>query len=149
LDSLGEQTHKKQLEKLRTLYARRRELAAQLSDLQMSEEERARKLNFARYQLHELDEAALENVTEDEELAQQQNILANVTQLEKSINDACTSLSGDNAGDEQACAVDMVQNALGEVERAARLDASLENSCELVRAGLTNLEEATRNLRRY
>jgi DNA repair protein RecN (Recombination protein N) len=149
LDSLGEQPHKKQLEKLRTVHARRRELSSQLSDMQMSEEERARKLNFARYQLHELDEASLDNTREDEELAHQQNILANVSQLEKSVNDACMFLSGDNAPDEQSSAADLVQNALGEVERAAKLDTSLDNSCELVRAGLTNIEEATRNLRRY
>lgn len=149
LDSLGDSNHKKTLEKVRTLYARRRDLAAQLKDLQMSEEERIRKLEFARYQWHELNEAALTTATEDEELAQQQLVLANVSLLEKSVNDACEYLTGGNSRDEATCAVDLLQSALIEVERAARYDAALEESCEQVRSSLASLDEATRFLRRY
>ncbi|HEY9778329.1 MAG TPA: DNA repair protein RecN [Planktothrix sp.] len=148
LDSLGEPGHKRELEKLRTVYARKRDLAAQLKELQMSEEERLRKLDFARYQLQELSEAALESPHEDEEIAAQQSILANVSALEQSANDACAFLSGNDSEDFKS-AVDLVQNALIEVERGAKLDPTLEESQELIAGALSSLEEATRSLRRY
>jgi DNA repair protein RecN (Recombination protein N) len=150
LDSLGEPAHKKQLEKLRTLYARRRDVALQLKELQMSEDERMRKLDFARYQLRELQEAALEAENEDEELSNQQMILSNVSVLEQSVNDACAFLCGETAnGEETHSAVDLIQSALSEVEHAAKLDPVIEENCELVRASLANVEEAIRGLRRY
>ncbi|HEY9716556.1 MAG TPA: DNA repair protein RecN, partial [Trichormus sp.] len=150
LDSLGEPAHKKQLEKLRTLYARRRDVALQLKELQMSEDERMRKLDFARYQLRELQEAALEAANEDEELSNQQMILSNVSVLEQSVNDACAFLCGETAnGEETHSAVDLIQSALSEVEHAAKLDPVIEENCELVRASLANVEEAIRGLRRY
>ncbi len=124
LDSLGEPAHKKLIEKCRTQHARRRELAAQLKELQMSEEDRTRRLDFSRFQLAELHEAALTTADEDTELSNQQLVLANVTLLDRSVNDACAFISGEHNDSDQRSAIDLLQSALMEVERAAKYDSA-------------------------
>jgi len=149
LDSLGEPAHKKLIEKCRTQHARRRELAAQLKELQMSEEDRTRRLDFSRFQLAELHEAALITADEDTELSNQQLVLANVTLLDRSVNDACAFISGEHNDSDQRSAIDLLQSALMEVERAAKYDSALNESCEQVKQGLANIEDAARALRKY
>jgi DNA repair protein RecN (Recombination protein N) len=149
LDSLGDPAHKKLLEKVRTLYARKKDIVAQLHDFQMSEDERIRKLDFGKFQQAELEEARLENAGEDEELLAQRMVLANVSLLEKSINDACALLSGEKSEGDHPCAIDLLQSALVEIERATKYDPALAESCDAVRSGVTSIEEATRSMKRY
>ena len=82
LDSLGDKDHKKLQDRLKTMYAARRELASDLNELSISEDERVRRLDFARFQLHELTEAALSEADEDEKLAVEVKRLSNVANLE-------------------------------------------------------------------
>ncbi|MFX5610900.1 hypothetical protein ABTD85_20975, partial [Acinetobacter baumannii] len=65
LDSAGDTKHKKDLERIKSLYGRRKDFQAQLKELTGSEEERLRRLDFSRFQLKELEEAELENENED------------------------------------------------------------------------------------
>src|SRR5277367_3198863 len=65
LDSLGDKQHLKLVENVRTYYERDRDLKAQLSAIQLSTEERLRRLDFARFQLVELTDAKLDSLDED------------------------------------------------------------------------------------
>src|SRR5579884_3720478 len=58
LDNLGDDTHQKLLGQVYALHARRKDLLAQIAAITLSEEERTRRLEFARFQLSELSEAA-------------------------------------------------------------------------------------------
>ncbi len=149
LDSLGDQPHRKLLEKVRTLYCRRKELVAQIKELDTSEDERLRRLDFIRFQLTELTEAQLHDPSEDEELARHQKVLANVAQLSSVATNAYEVLMGgeNHCGDKST--IDLLQTSLAEVERGARLDQELSEPADLLKQSLANIEEAARHLRRY
>lgn len=147
LDGLGDAHHKKALENVRTHYARKKDLALQVKELQMSEEERLRRLDFSRFQLLELSESKMERPDEDEELTQRAKLLSNVQQLETASTKAQELLNGGQ--NEETCAVDLVQSALSELEKAAKFDDKLNSVTELLNGSLASIEEALAELRRY
>jgi DNA repair protein RecN (Recombination protein N) len=149
LDSLGDQSHRKLLEKVRTLWTRRKELVAQIKDLDTSEDERLRRLDFIRFQATELNEAHLHDATEDDELAKQQKVLANVAQLSTVASVAYEVLMGGENHSGEKSTIDLLQTSLAEVERGARLDQQLSEPADLLKQSLANIEEAARHLRRY
>ena len=59
LDSLGDQSHKEFLDKVRVLYIKRKNLLQELKETQMSEEERLKRTEFVRFQLNELRQSEL------------------------------------------------------------------------------------------
>jgi DNA repair protein RecN (Recombination protein N) len=148
VDSSGEATHKRDLEKFKLLYLKRRDLLANLKDLNGSEDERLRRLDFARFQLQELEEAELSNPLEDEELDHQQKILANVALLEDLVNTAYTNLNGGDS-DDGDCATDLLQKSIADIEKASRYDADLEEPLSLLKNSQAHIEEAVGSLRRY
>ncbi len=149
LDSLGDQPHRKLLDKVRTLYSRRKELIAQIKELDTSEDERLRRLDFIRFQLTELSEARLHDPSEDEELAKQQKVLANVAQLSTVATNAYEVLMGGENHSGEKSTIDLLQTSLADVERGARLDQELSEPADLLKQSLANIEEAARHLRRY
>lgn len=147
LDGLGDEKHSRTLEKVRTLYARKKQLQDELDSLTMSEEDRLRKLDFARFQLTELEQAGLEESDEDEQIVKQINILANAIELKSHSLTAQEALTGGDG--EAVSASDLIQKAMLEVEKAQRFDPSLTPLQESLNAALAGLEEAARELRRY
>ncbi|HEY9788427.1 MAG TPA: DNA repair protein RecN, partial [Candidatus Obscuribacterales bacterium] len=149
LDGLGNTNHKKLVEKTKALYLRRRELMSELNDLKMSDEERVRKLDFARFQLNELEEADLCHPDEDAQLGGQLQRLKNAAQLEEAVRFARTILAGGSGGDGDMSARDAIQKSLTNLERAERFDSELTKVGELLRTSLIGLEDAVSELRRY
>jgi DNA repair protein RecN (Recombination protein N) len=148
LDGLGDLNHKKLIDKVRTLQVSRKELLATVKELTGSEEERLRRLDFARFQLQELEEANLVDENEDEDLDQQQKVLANVQQLAELVNAAYSALNGADVEGE-TCTVDLLQESLADIEKAARFDTRLDDTLNLLHSSLASIEEAAANLRRY
>lgn len=148
LDGLGSDSHTKILEKVRTLYARKKQLQDELDSLTMSEDERLRKLDFSKFQLNELEQAELSDPGEDEELARQVSVLSNTIELKQQAEAAQDALTGSDS-DSSVCAVDLIQKAMSEVEKALRFDSSLDSIHETLSGGLASLEEASTALRRY
>jgi len=148
LDGLGSESHTKILEKVRTLYARKKQLQDELDSLTMSEDERLRKLDFSKFQLNELEQAELGDPSEDEELARQVSVLSNAIELKQQAEAAQDVLTGSDS-DSSVCAVDLIQKAMSEVEKALRFDSSLDTIHEALSGGLASLEEASTALRRY
>ncbi len=149
LDSLGDQAHRKLLEKVRTLWTRRKELIAQMKELDTSEDERLRRLDFIRFQATELKEAHLQDGSEDEDLAKQQKVLANVALLSNVASSAYEVLMGGENHSSDKSTIDLLQTSLAEVEKGARLDQQLNEPADLLKQSLANIEEAARHLRRY
>lgn len=148
LDGLGTEAHIKVLEKVRTLYARFKELKEELDSHNMSEEERLRSLDFTRFQLKELEEASLTAANEDEELEHEISVLVNAIDLKSQSHCAQEFLTG-NDGSDSLAAVDLVQKAIVEVEKSLKFDSSLTPLVESLQSGLASLEEASIGLRRY
>jgi DNA repair protein RecN (Recombination protein N) len=145
LDGLGDQDHQKTLDKVKTLWVQKRELSQQLNDLQISEEERLRRLDFASFQLQELTDAALGDADEYDALSKECTVLGNVAQLEASAFKAQECISGES----DSCVVDLLQQALVEVDKAAELDGNLLSISAPLHDCLHAVEEASRALRRY
>lgn len=148
LDGLGDAEHKKLLQKVRTLYARFRQLEAQLETLTLSSEERSRRLDFARFQLGELTEACLESADEDVLIADHCRLLANAVDLEQLVLQAQAAICG-GGHDTGSGALDLVQSALVDVQRACEFDESLDPVKEILASSADALSDCQRELRRY
>lgn len=148
LDALGGEAHSRLCDSVKNLYLRKKELADQIAALSISEEERLRKLDFAHFQLKDLIEANLQDAGEDEELANQISVLDNALDLKSQAVAAQEMLAGGDSH-ESLCAIDLVQKALSEVEKAMRVDHNLAPVHECLLSGLAGIEEASTDLRRY
>lgn len=144
LDLLGDKAHKKLLEKTRTLYAQVREITNELNSLNISEEERLRRLDFTRFQLNELNEAELSESDEDEQITSERLILANAKMLEQKAFAAQELLN-----EQEGCAIDLVNSALAEMEKASAIDAKLLPAKEALKTACESMEDAARKLRQY
>ncbi|MBX9666250.1 MAG: DNA repair protein RecN [Candidatus Obscuribacterales bacterium] len=151
LDGLGSKSYRQLRDKVRTLYARYRDLRKLFDELTMSEEERSRRVDFARFQLDELLQANLTGDNEDEELGDRHKVLANAQHLESTIDKVMTLLAGGDTayGEEIQPARDLLQEGLAELDGLLELDATLANSASFLRESLVNLEESLDGVRRY
>jgi DNA repair protein RecN (Recombination protein N) len=151
LDSLGDKQHAKLVENIRTYYERDRDLRAQLSAIQLSTEERLRRLDFARFQLIELTDAKLEAVDEDEALAQEEMVLANVSLLDSNTALVQNTLAGGghSSDDSESCAIDLLHKCLSILEKSYKYDLKLEALVLNLQSSLASLEEASTELRKY
>jgi DNA repair protein RecN (Recombination protein N) len=148
LDGRGDRAHEKLREKVATLHARRKELRQQLDEMQLSEEERLRRLDFARFQLKELDEASLTDHCEDDTVTGKCRVLANVAELEACAFGAFEALTGSERAGETSAA-DLVSTALSHLDTAAGMDRQLAPLTESLQAALDTIEEVARAIRRY
>lgn len=151
LDSLGSDAHRKMIDEVRTIYAQRKDLLAELSDLEISEQERTRRLDFATFQFDELNEANLTDAEEDERLSHDHNKLAHARVLEESVSTARGLLNGEGDSEEAhgKSTIDSLQEALACLEKAERYDPGLQTLTEPLKTSLFHLEEAIAELRRY
>jgi DNA repair protein RecN (Recombination protein N) len=150
LDALGDTKHSAVLQSLTEAYSHKKELDAKLKTFQLSEEERLKRLDFARFQLNELSEAKLCDADEDETLIKQQSVLSNVVSLSTYAANAQKALSGSSEDDSGFIStIDSLQLSLSDVERGVKLDSALDPIAALLKTGLANIEEASQSLRRY
>jgi len=120
-----------------------RGLDAELEELGGDERAREARLDFLRYQLDELDAARLEP-GEDERLAAEHARLAAVDQLGAGARAAEALLYGDDDS-----AVDRMTAAVRELERLARIDASLADHARTIGEARALVEDAAGELRGY
>jgi DNA repair protein RecN (Recombination protein N) len=127
----------------RGAYARARELAARLAELEQRARDRERRLETAKFELEELNHAHLD-AGEERELAAERAILANAARLTTAVGAAEQLLM-----DQDGAATELLgraQNALGE---AAGFDPKLEEPVQLIASARLGLEEAVHSLRSY
>ncbi len=148
IDALGDEQHKKVLAGVRTSFARRKELLHQLDELLVLESERERRLDFARFQLNELEEAHLQNDDEDQQIEQRRRVLANVSDLEALLSSAQSCLRGHDLEGTRG-ARDLVHRAVAEMERAASLDPVLLELSRSLHDCAEQLEDYSRAIRKY
>ncbi len=148
IDALADPSHEKALTKAASLYAQKVDKQKELDALRISEEERMRRLDFAQFQLQELESAGLKDIDEDEQLEKRHTILANVSQLDLASSEAYQALASDSSI-EQNNAIDIVQTAINNLERGSKLDEDLNAIVEPLKEALNLLEEAKDNVRHY
>jgi DNA repair protein RecN (Recombination protein N) len=148
LDALGDAEHKKLLAKLKTVYARRRQLESELDEIQALESERERRLDFARFQHAELADAQLDDPEEYELTLSRRKVLANVSELESMLSQAQVYLRGED-GDGRPGVLELIQSALCEVAKASQLDERLAPVEAALNESLDRLEDECRTIRKY
>lgn len=148
LDALGDSDHKKLFSKLKTTYVQRKQLESELAERRMSESERERRLDFARFQLQELEEAQLTDADEDEVVSSQRKVLANVADLESLLANTQIFLRGHDL-DGQLGALELLQKAVVEIAKAADLDDSLLPLQQALEESIERIEDESRSIRKY
>lgn len=148
LDVLGDEPQKKLLQRVRTLNARRKDLLGRLSEINISEDERVRRLDFARFQLSELDECNLEDENEDGKISNQIRMLSNVVDLDLAMSKVQRHLA-DGDSDAAPGAIELVQRAVTDLTRAAQMDETLQTTADGLNSCLEDLESYFRVTRKY
>ncbi len=141
LDAFGD--HGPALERMRACHARLRDIAAALAELGGDERARAERADYLRFQLTELEDAALVE-GEDEELERERARLQSVDRLQAGALAAVEQLySADDA------AADRISAAARELERLVEIDAELEGPLRQVEEARVLVEDAATAARRY
>lgn len=126
------------LSKYQRSYNRLRELQRQLRELDTDESEKSRRMDLLRYQIEELEGAAV-TPGERESLAESRDIARNGERISSAIEVVKGMLSGD---EERGGILSDVSAAAGELERAAEYMSQLEEPVQKLREAGFLLEDA-------
>ena len=133
------------LDRYASAWERVKTCKAALDRLSMDESEKARRQEMLQYQIKELEKANL-RPGEDEALEQRQKLLMNGEKLSAAVNDAITSLNGDE--DNQGAA-ELLDEALSRLAGALRYDEGLSGPQERLRELSFALSDLGEELRDY
>ncbi len=90
-----------------------------------SEDERAREIDILRYQISEIEKAALTE-TEEEALNEEKGVLMNAERIMAALQESCEALTGDGG------AVDLVKAASGSMDSIGRLSAEYYDAAKRI-----------------
>ncbi|HKE26070.1 MAG TPA: DNA repair protein RecN [Bryobacteraceae bacterium] len=141
LDSFA--AHRDLLEKVAGLFSQWRAATEELEELERSEQEKLRLLDLWDFQRKEIESAHLE-ADEEETLAGERRVLQNVQRLQEAAGTAYAALY-----DSPESAVSLARIGAKRLDELCRIDSSLENLREQLKAGSLALEEAAYGLRDY
>ena len=132
-----------ELETVRTLHARRRELEQELESLSHNEQERLRTLDLLGFQVRELEKAELQP-GEDAQLEEERRILSNLEKIRTAASNAFAELYED-----EGAAIARVAAAARQLDELRRYDASVAPEVEPLAAARAALEDVAAFLRNY
>lgn len=141
LDSHG--GHEKLLAELASIHRDWKHTEEEIESIIGTDQDRDSRLEFLKFQLHELDELAPE-AGEVERLHEEHARLANAGQL----LETCGS-HVDRLYDDQHSAHSALSRALTDLEPLTQIDATLQEASELINSALIQLEEGVNQLRTY
>ncbi|NIR67085.1 MAG: DNA repair protein RecN [candidate division Zixibacteria bacterium] len=130
------------LEKYHELYNKYQSAKTKLIELKSRVAREKEKMELYRFQIQEIDAAKL-SLEEEEELNRERRILENAETLKTSYYSISERLYH---GEESV--TELLNEALGRLEPLEKYDASLDDSLDIIKSSLFNLEEAGRNLER-
>jgi DNA repair protein RecN (Recombination protein N) len=141
LDSSG--GYRDALDRVASVYAQWRSAAAELAELERTEQEKLRLFDLWSFQRKEIESAALEP-DEDVSLENERRVLQNVQRLEEAATAAYAAVY---EGEESA--LSLTRTAAKRVDELCRIDSSLEGLREHLKAADLSLQEASYALRDY
>lgn len=127
------------------LYERYRSLVREQEAVGLGESQRVQRLDFLRYQVKEINEAAL-SPGEEEELLRERQLLLQAEKLNVQLERAHGALYGGEGG---AGAADLLEAAQTALEELARIDPALDGLLEAVRSAACQASESARELAAY
>ncbi len=141
LDTFG--NHRELVEQIDSRFSQWRATAAELEELEGSEQEKLRLLDLWSFQRKEIESAALEP-DEEAALENERRVLQNVQRLEDAATAAYASIYD---APESACS--LVRVAARRIEELARIDASVSALSEHLKSADLSLQEVSYSLRDY
>jgi DNA repair protein RecN (Recombination protein N) len=123
IDSLGNEGHKKALEKVRDISLKLNIVRKEHLELDKNSKENKRQIDFYKFQLNEIEEANLKS-GEDDELKQEREILVHAEELTQNLTQAYHELY---LGDEVPSICDRLNSVSRLISDSAKYDGSLEN----------------------
>ncbi|HEY40534.1 MAG TPA: DNA repair protein RecN [Dehalococcoidia bacterium] len=149
LDFLDAYSHTLEMRQAFTSMAAELNKAEQeLKSLTRDEQELARREEYLRYQVDEIDRAELYD-GEDEELEQEQKVLASAEHLKASSFEVYRQLYGDDSSGQPSSALDRLHEAVAMMKRLVETDPGLKTQLESLEEALYSLEETTKDIRTY
>jgi DNA repair protein RecN (Recombination protein N) len=130
------------------LYQKASDVAKELETLRADARERVRTLDLLSYQCEEIDNAA-PRVEEEEELINERMRLASAERLFASAGSAVVALRGSEGRGASSGAVDLLGQAVREIESAASFDDALQPLLETLQSALYAADDAARDVRAY
>ncbi len=124
-------------------YREFRTLEAKLKSLKENNEANEKEIEYLRFQLKELDDAAVKE-NEEDEIKSELNILSNVQELKEGSYGAYYALYGDNQS-----IVEALSKIKYEISNCAGLDKNLKEAEETLFDAFENLKECANFLRNY
>jgi DNA repair protein RecN (Recombination protein N) len=131
------------LERVASVYRAWRAAAAELEELERSEQEKLRLLDLWSFQRKEIESAALEP-EEDARLENERRVLHNVQRLEEAANTAYQAVY-----DSPESALTLTRTAAKRLDELCRIDSSLEGLREHLKSADLSLQEVSFGLRDY
>ncbi len=135
--------HRDLLDRVGSFYHEWRAAAAELEDLERSEQEKLRLLDLWSFQRKEIESAALEP-GEEAALENERRVLQNVQRLQESAETAYAAVY-----DSPESALSLTRSAAKRVDELCRIDSSLEGLREHLKAADLGLQEVSYTLRDY
>jgi DNA repair protein RecN (Recombination protein N) len=132
-----------ELERVRELHARRRELESEFESLSQNEQERLRMIDLLSFQAQELERARIQP-GEDARLEEEKRILANLERIRAAAAGAFSELY-----EEEGAACSRLAAAMRQLEELRRYDAAIEPYLESLAGARATLEDAADFLRHY
>ena len=132
-----------ELETLRALHVRRRELEQELEGLSHNEQERLRTLDLLGFQVRELEQAKLQT-GEDARLEEERKILCNLEKIRAAATSAFEELYED-----EGAAISRVAAAARQLDELRRYDSAIAPEIEPLAAARATLEDVAAFLRDY
>lgn len=144
LDNYAKEAYGEKLEKFKEDFKDFQHMKSQLENLKTASDVTENQIEFLKFQINEIDSAAIKSSSEDDELNQELEILENAEKLKELTGSSYWAINGDDGS---------IMEALGKIKqnvsKAASLDKNLEETESNLIDAIERLHDAGSELREY
>lgn len=144
LDNYAKEAYGEKLEKFREDFKDFQHMKSQLKNLKTASDVTENQIEFLKFQINEIDSAAIKSSSEDDELNQELEILENAEKLKELTGSSYWAINGDDGS---------IMEALGKIKqnvsKAASLDKNLEETESNLIDAIERLRDTGSELREY
>lgn len=144
LDNYSKDVYGEELSEYRLLYQKYLTLNKDLEEAEKAADFTENQIDFLKFQINEIEEAAIENENEEEELQKELNVLENAEKLKELTYGAYWAINGDDGN-----LLDSVSQIKMNISKAAKMDNSLEETENSVVELLELAKDISYTLRDY
>lgn len=144
LDNYAKESYGTKLNEYRENFKKYQQMISELENLKTASDMTENQIEFLKFQIEEIDSAAIKNETEDDELTSELEVLENAEKLKELTGSAYWAINGDDGSIMEALSK-IKQN----ISKAASLDKNLEETEANLIDAIERLRESGSELRDY